>query len=422
MKINLSADYTLRRVILLPLLMFITNTLFHAQQAYVSKQTNQVYGACLACSVQNAQNVVGPNESNYASLRMPLAVVARIEQTLIFPSVKTYSKIVIGIGTQQTDIAVKLLGSISVETFNGNTSNNDYRFLNNEILKIGTTSPTKGTIEITTTKPYDRIVLNLHSGVLNLNDELQIYYAYQLERVYASSETHQINSVCNCSIQNPQNAVGPNEADFSKLIQGSGESPYTARQNLYFPTFKTSSKLVVGVSSDLKPIDQVIDTEASMITIDADNETVELVENKLKKDPNNPNKGTIELITEDSYKGVALTIEHSYYYARELKIHYAYQENLYDATMSTNTMKAVSTEKVLNVFPNPTTGKITLEGNIDFANADIFINNTFGEEVFRFKFKSKTLDLPATLHGGIYILGIQTKDKEIYTHKIILTR
>ncbi|MDC8101801.1 T9SS type A sorting domain-containing protein [Chryseobacterium rhizosphaerae] len=418
MKTYLLAGCTFRKAILFPLLVFMTNTLLYAQQVYVSNQSIQYYGACLGCSVQDAENVVGPNENNYASMQIPLGVFARIGQTLFFPSVKTYSKVVIGIGTNQAGLSVQLLGGIAVETFNGNLSNNDYKIVNNEILKIGVTDPSKGTIEFNTAKPYDRIVLYLNSGVL-LNGGLQVYYAYQLDRVYANSETH-VAQCPGCAVQNPQNAVGSNEVDFSKLIQ-SPSGTYTVRQDLHFPTFKPSTKLVIGVSNDSKPIDQVIDKEV-LIAITKNGNYSGIVSGGLKKDPQNPYKGTIEFITSSQYDGVFFDMVRSLYSTNDLKIHYVCQENLYNPALSNNTVKADSTEKVITLFPNPTTGQITLEGNIVLTDADIFISNTLGKEVFRSKFRSKTIDLPATLPEGIYLMTLQTQDGKVYTHKIILTK
>ncbi|BAP30189.1 uncharacterized protein CHSO_1152 [Chryseobacterium sp. StRB126] len=422
MKIYVLAVCILRKAMLLPLLMFIASTLVYAQQVYVSSQSSQIYGVCFACSVQDPENAIGSDESNYAFMRIPLGAFASIEQTLIFPSVKTYSKVVIGIGTNQAGLSVQLLGGVSVETFNGNVSNNDYRIVNNEILKIGATDPSKGTIEFTTNKPYDRIVLRFTSGV-GLNGGLQIYYTYQLDKVYASSETRIIKCP-GCSVQNPQNAVGPNENDFSKLIAPSSGSFYSVEQALHFPNEKTFTKLVIGVGSDSKPIDQVIDKEVKINTNITGEVLVELIMGRLKKDPQDPYKGVIEFITSYPYDQVVLNLSVSPNSARDLKIHYAYQENVYQpvTVASANAMKTVPIEKVLTVFPNPTTGSVTLQGNVDFTDADIFINNTLGKEVFRSKFRSKTIDLPATLPGGIYMLSVQTKDREIYTHKIILTR
>ncbi|MCQ9636883.1 T9SS type A sorting domain-containing protein [Chryseobacterium sp. WG14] len=346
-----------------------------------------------------------------------------MEQTLIFPSVKTYSKVVIGIGGNQAGLSVQLLGGVSVQTYNGNIANNDFKPISNEILKVGAADPSRGTIEFTPAKPYDRVLLRVGTGI-NINGGLRVYYAYQLDRVYASSENHL--ALCpGCTVQNPQNAVGPNEIDFSKLIQPLSEiDGVPVSQSLQFPTIKTATKLVIGVSSDGKPIDQVIDKEVNIGTTNPNNSNGETISGGLKIDPQNPYKGTIEFMTSLPYNGVIFIMERSRYYTNELKIHYAYQENVYQPVTvpSAKVMKTVSAEKVLTLFPNPTTGQITLEGNIDFTDANIFINNTFGKEVFRSKFRSKTIDLPAALPGGVYMLTVQTKDKETYTHKIILTR
>ncbi|WP_160138708.1 T9SS type A sorting domain-containing protein [Chryseobacterium sp. c4a] len=78
--------------------------------------------------------------------------------------------------------------------------------------------------------------------------------------------------------------------------------------------------------------------------------------------------------------------------------------------------------KQLIISPNPTTGQITLGGNILLLDADISVSNTSGKEVYRTKFPSKTFDLPASLPGGVYILTLQTKDHKVYSRRVILTR
>lgn len=78
--------------------------------------------------------------------------------------------------------------------------------------------------------------------------------------------------------------------------------------------------------------------------------------------------------------------------------------------------------KTLAVSPNPTTGQITIDGDIPLTGSDISIRNASGMEVYHSAFKTKTFELPANLPGGIYILTLQTKDQKVYTRKIILTR
>ncbi|MDN3695152.1 T9SS type A sorting domain-containing protein [Chryseobacterium tructae] len=72
--------------------------------------------------------------------------------------------------------------------------------------------------------------------------------------------------------------------------------------------------------------------------------------------------------------------------------------------------------------PNPTSGQITLDGNILMIGSEISIRNTSGTEVYHSLFRSKTFDLPSSLPAGVYMLTLQTKDKKVYTRKIILNR
>lgn len=335
METRLSVWFILRKIIYSFLLIFISNTLFYAQKVYVSSQSSQKYGPCGGCAVLNPQNVVGSDENDYASLVIPLGLGSRIEQDLIFPSVKTHTKAVIGIGTNISGLSVQLLAGVSVETFNGNVSNNDYKIVNSEILKIGLigTNSEKGTIEFFTTKPYDRIRISLNAGLLNLNGGLNLYYAYQLDnRVYASSETHVSYSAgCSvCSVQNPQNAVGPNENDYSTLTTGFYMHETDIQQTLLFPKNRTFTKLVVGVGSDSMPIDQMIKDRVYIQTIKDDDMAAEHF-NEIKKDPQNPNRGTIEIITTVPYKGINFRLRganSNIAPAVDLKIYYAYQEEI----------------------------------------------------------------------------------------------
>ena len=77
---------------------------------------------------------------------------------------------------------------------------------------------------------------------------------------------------------------------------------------------------------------------------------------------------------------------------------------------------------ILTVSPNPTTGSITLDGNILLLDADISIRNISGKEVHRTRFTSKTFELPSSLLAGVYMISVQTRDKKVYTRKVILTR
>ncbi|MCS4302086.1 hypothetical protein [Chryseobacterium sp. BIGb0232] len=95
MKTYLLTINALRKAISILLLILITSTTMYAQQVYVNNQNFQVYGLCDDCTIINADDMIGNNENNYATLQMPLGVFGRIEQNLFFPSVSTYSTVVI---------------------------------------------------------------------------------------------------------------------------------------------------------------------------------------------------------------------------------------------------------------------------------------------------------------------------------------
>ncbi|MBV8324756.1 T9SS type A sorting domain-containing protein [Chryseobacterium sp.] len=196
MKINVSTNPNGLKTIILTLLVFVMNSLSHAQiiKTYASSQTNQTYGICIGCGVIDPENAVGSNEDDYSTLIVPLGLLARTEQTLIFPtSITNANKLVIGIGTGQAALTAQLIGGVSVETFNGQVSNNDYKNINNEILKLGGTDPSKGEVEFITSKPYDRVKINLNAGLLNLNGGLRIYYSYQYKDPYINLMAHTEN-------------------------------------------------------------------------------------------------------------------------------------------------------------------------------------------------------------------------------------
>lgn len=177
MKTNLLAGYRFTKVLPMPFLLLLMSTWAFAQnKTYATSQSNQISGICLGCSVENPQNAVGNNEGDYSSFKIGIGVIGKIDQTLIFPE-PTTKKIIVGIGTANIPLSVSLLQGVTVETFNGDTSNNDLQTISNSILKLGSQA-NKASLELNPTKKYDRIKISLNGGLINLGEELRIYYAY----------------------------------------------------------------------------------------------------------------------------------------------------------------------------------------------------------------------------------------------------
>ncbi|CAM2961964.1 hypothetical protein DRF59_02780 [Chryseobacterium flavum] len=195
MKTNLLLSKRNLRAAVFASLLFFTGTKSFAQinKVYASSQTNQTYGLCIGCGVLNPQNAVGSNENDYSTLQVSVGLLARTEQTLIFPTsniIANTNKLVIGIGSNGTPLSAQVLGGISIETFNGDVSNNDYQNLNNDIIQLGSADPSKAEIELTMNIPFDRVKINVNSGLLNIGGELRVYYAYQYKDPFISLKAY----------------------------------------------------------------------------------------------------------------------------------------------------------------------------------------------------------------------------------------
>lgn len=198
MKTHLLLSQRTIKAALMASFLFLASTMSFAQitKIYASSQTNQVVGICLGCGVLNPQNAVGSNESDYSTLQVSVGLLARTEQTLIFPATNIAmgtNKFVLGFGTDQVMLSAQLISGISIETFNGDVSNGDYQNLNNDAIKLGGTDPSKGELELTMNKPFDRIKVNLNGGLLSVNGALRLYYAYQYNDPYINFAAHNDN-------------------------------------------------------------------------------------------------------------------------------------------------------------------------------------------------------------------------------------
>ncbi|AYZ37445.1 T9SS C-terminal target domain-containing protein [Chryseobacterium indologenes] len=210
------------------LLLFSSQTLVSAQnRIYAHAQSSGVFGvACLGCRVDNPENAVGDNEDNYSTMVLGTALLGGIQQTLVFPDLRSDTRLVVGIGTDNIPLSVQLLSGVSLETMNGGSSNNDRRTVDVSLLKLGAT-PNRGTIEFKPSKPYDGIRIGLSGGVLSLGGGFRIYYAYQdpLNSLMAHSQNGQITLDGNIAVDGAE----------VSLVNTSGKEVY--RSTLRSKTF-----------------------------------------------------------------------------------------------------------------------------------------------------------------------------------------
>lgn len=448
-------------------------------KTYAASQTNQTSGVCLLCSIENQQNAVGNNEYDYTSIKIPVGIAGGMVQTLIYPTPtpSNYKKIVIGIGTNKDVFNIQLPGKMFVETFLGNTSNNDYKKVDSNMLKFTPNSQT-GTIEFTSPKRFDRVKVYFNSGLLGLGEEFRIYYTYY---------THGTFTTCGKLPLNPI-AYYPFNGDAKDIINGFNLNEITNATKT-FPDGTICSKAITSgdlstttLPDSLKHSKTIAfwgrtDGNSSGVEVTAFNTITLINHEQVKSYPHtfSPDKSIDEIAVHTTsplnqwnhyaivyvdngadtrqclYKNgnyVGCTeeeeslpnpnnqilvrlpngsqIDELLVYNRILGpdeiLQLAQSYNQPSTLISSPIQKAATESYLFTVSPNPTAGQITLNGNFLLVGSNISIRNTSGKEVYRTDFKTKTFDLPANLPGGVYILTVQTKDQKIYTRKIILTR
>ena len=180
---------------LMALFLFSASTLSFAQnRIYAHAQSSGVFGvACLGCRIDNPLNAVGFNEDDYSTMVLGTVLLGGIQQTLIFPDLRSDTRLVVGIGTDNIPLSVQLLSGVTLETMNVGTSNDDRRTIDVSLRKLGAT-PNRGTVEFKPAKLYDGIRIGLTGGVLSLGGGFRIYYAYQdpLANIMAHSQNGQV--------------------------------------------------------------------------------------------------------------------------------------------------------------------------------------------------------------------------------------
>ncbi|SIS71715.1 hypothetical protein SAMN05421786_1011208 [Chryseobacterium ureilyticum] len=77
---------------------------------------------------------------------------------------------------------------------------------------------------------------------------------------------------------------------------------------------------------------------------------------------------------------------------------------------------------IVKVSPNPTTGIVSLEGNVDLEKSEVFISNLLRKEVYRIKLISKSFNIPSYQRAGVCVIFIKTRSEKVYNRKIILNR
>lgn len=226
-------------------------------------------------------------------------------------------------------------------------------------------------------------------------------------KIYAYEQTSATSGVClACNVQNPLNAVGDNEDDYSILNMGTVLLGGGISQTLNFPDLTNNTKLVVGIGTNNIPLTVQLLGSITVETMNGatpNGDKTYISSSILKLGGDTPNRAVLELQPTKPYNGVKITASGGLLgLGGGFRIYYAYQQPVSFTAFSS------------------TDGKITLGGNVPLEDANMTITNISGKEVYRSRISSKNIDLSSPLPAGIYILNLQTKENRIYSQKIII--
>lgn len=152
----------------------------------------------------------------------------------------------------------------------------------------------------------------------------------QISKTYAIQQINQISGIClGCSVQNPQNAVGNNENDFSNLQIGVGVLG-KVEQTLVFPQ-PTNKNLIIGIGTDNIPLSVSLLNGVTVETMNGNtpNNDTHIIDNSILKLGAQTNKATIELSPLQSYDRVKISLNGGLLnLSGGLQLYYAYNYNI----------------------------------------------------------------------------------------------
>ncbi|MGG5208923.1 T9SS type A sorting domain-containing protein [Chryseobacterium sp. MIQD13] len=225
-------------------------------------------------------------------------------------------------------------------------------------------------------------------------------------RIYAHDQVSNVYGVClACGVQNPLNALGDNEDNYSTMVMGTVLLG-GVEQTLRFPEVRINTKLVIGIGTNDIPLTVQLLSGVYIETLSGTtaNNDSQMITGNLLKLADNPTRATIELIPASSYNAVKIRLSGGVLsLGGGFRIYYAYQDPL------------------ANILAYSKNGQITLGGNVPLEGSEVTLRNASGKEIHRSILKSKTFEMSSPQPEGIYILTIETKDKKVYSRKIRIT-
>ncbi|WP_185245979.1 T9SS type A sorting domain-containing protein [Chryseobacterium bernardetii] len=230
----------------------------------------------------------------------------------------------------------------------------------------------------------------------------QILFAQ--DRIYAHAQSSGVFGVAclGCRVDNPLNAVGGNEDDYSTMVLGTALLG-GIQQTLIFPDLRGDTRLVVGIGTDNIPLSVQLLSGVTLETMNGgtSNEDRRTIDVSLLKLGATPNRGTVEFKPSKPYDGIRIGLTGGVLsLGGGFRIYYAYQDPL------------------IQLMAHSQNGQVTLSGNVSVEGSEVALTNISGKEVYRSRLKTNTFE--SNQPGGAYIMTLQTKEGKTYSKKIII--
>ncbi|MFS4471627.1 T9SS type A sorting domain-containing protein [Chryseobacterium sp. T20] len=223
-------------------------------------------------------------------------------------------------------------------------------------------------------------------------------------RIYAHAQSSGVFGVAclGCRIDNPLNAIGDNEDDYSTMVLGTVLLG-GIQQTLIFPDLRADTRLVVGIGTDNIPLSVQLLSGVTLETMNGgtSNDDRRTIDVSLLKLGATPNRGTVEFKPTKPYDGIRIGLTGGVLsLGGGFRIYYAYQDPL------------------MNIMAHSQNGQITLGGNVPVEGSEVTLFNTSGKEVFRSTLRSNTFE--SKQPEGVYLMNVQTKEGKTYSRKILI--
>ncbi|MDN3695149.1 hypothetical protein QWZ06_24410 [Chryseobacterium tructae] len=210
-------------------------------------------------------------------------------------------------------------------------------------------------------------------------------FLFGQNRIYAHAQSSGVFGVAclGCRVDNPLNAVGGNEDDYSTMVLGTALLG-GIQQTLIFPDLRADTRLVVGIGTDNIPLSVQLLSGVTLETMNGgtSNEDRRTIDISLLKLGATPNRGTVEFKPAKPYDGIRIGLTGGVLsLGGGFRIYYAYQDPL------------------IQLLAHSQNGQVTLSGNVNVEGSEIALTNTSGKEVYRSNLEAIHLSL-TSLEGS----------------------